>query len=56
MQHDVLYSAQPFGLLLNQTIMPEYLKTLDYDAHVVGKVSAFANRFETYIKFFRFPA
>lgn len=37
LQHYVLVSAEPFGLLLNQTIMPEYLKQLGYDTHIVGK-------------------
>lgn len=37
LQHDVIYSAQPYGLFLNETIMPQYLKELGYDAHIVGK-------------------
>jgi len=37
LQHSVLVSAQPFGLPLNETIMPTYLKQLGYDTHIVGK-------------------
>lgn len=28
----------PYGLPLNETIMPEYLKTLGYSTHIIGKV------------------
>ena len=34
----MISSARPYGLLLNETIMPEYLKQLGYSTHMVGKV------------------
>lgn len=38
MQHDVILAAQPYGLGLNETLMPQYLKQLGYATHAVGKV------------------
>ena len=29
---------QPYGLGLNETLMPQYLKQLGYATHAVGKV------------------
>ena len=37
MQVDVLYSAQPWGLPLDQVILPQYLKKLGYASRIVGK-------------------
>ena len=38
MQHDVILATQPYGLGLNETLMPQYLKQLGYATHAVGKV------------------
>lgn len=37
MQHSVILAAQPYGLGLNETILPQYLKRLGYATHAVGK-------------------
>ena len=31
-------SYAPYGLGLNETIFPQYLKELDYATHIIGKV------------------
>ena len=38
MQHDVILASQPYGLGLNETLLPQYLKELGYATHAVGKV------------------
>ena len=38
MQEGVIVGAQPYGLGLNETILPQYLRTLGYKTHIVGKV------------------
>ena len=40
MQHGVIQAAQPYGLGLNETLLPQYLKELGYATHAVGKVYA----------------
>ncbi|XP_068717714.1 arylsulfatase B-like isoform X2 [Montipora capricornis] len=37
MQHSVILAAEPYGLSLNETLLPEYLKGLGYATHAVGK-------------------
>lgn len=37
LQHNVIVTAQPYGLGLNETLLPQYLKSLGYRTHVVGK-------------------
>lgn len=37
MQHTVLYGAEPRGLSLKETILPQHLKKLGYSNHIVGK-------------------
>lgn len=37
LQHDVIYTYEPRGLPLNHTLLPEYLRTLGYTTHAVGK-------------------
>jgi len=39
LQQGVIISAQPYGLPLNETIFPQYLKHFGYATHIVGKVS-----------------
>ncbi len=38
MQHSVIAVSEPYGLGLDQKVMPEYFKELGYDTHMVGKV------------------
>ena len=38
MQSGVILAAQPYGLGLNETLIPQYLKELGYATHGVGKV------------------
>ncbi|XP_078577654.1 arylsulfatase B-like isoform X4 [Branchiostoma floridae x Branchiostoma japonicum] len=38
LQHGVISGATPFGLPLNETILPQYLKPLGYATHIVGKL------------------
>ncbi|XP_077545815.1 arylsulfatase I-like [Haemaphysalis longicornis] len=37
MQHYPIEAPEPWGLSLNQTVMPQYFKGLGYEAHIVGK-------------------
>ncbi|XP_058456524.1 arylsulfatase B-like isoform X2 [Malaya genurostris] len=37
MQHAVLYGMEPRGLPLDEKLLPEYLKELGYQNHIVGK-------------------
>lgn len=37
MQHNVIYGATPYGLPLDEKLLPEYLKGLNYSTHLVGK-------------------
>ena len=39
MQHSVIQISQPYGLGLNETLLPQYLQKLGYATHAVGKVS-----------------
>lgn len=41
MQHSVLMAGQPFGLGLQEKLLPQYLKELSYATHGVGKVLVF---------------
>ena len=45
MQHGVILAAQPYGLGLNETLMPQYLKQLGYATHAVGKVRKVFRKF-----------
>ena len=36
-QHGVLWPEEPSGLFTNLTLLPEYLRGLGYDTHMVGK-------------------
>ncbi|KAM7285152.1 arylsulfatase B [Ixodes scapularis] len=47
MQHSVLMPAQPYGLPLEVTIMPQHFKNLGYETHMIGKVITRAIRKET---------
>ncbi|CAH3038820.1 unnamed protein product [Porites evermanni] len=37
MQHSVIQISQPYGLGLNETLLPQYLQKLGYATHAVGK-------------------
>lgn len=37
MQHSVILASTPYGLGLNETLLPQYLKNLGYATHAVGK-------------------
>lgn len=37
MQHGVLVGAAPYGLPLNETLMPQYFNKLGYSSHIIGK-------------------
>lgn len=37
MQHGVIMAGQPFGLGLEEKLLPQYLKEIGYDTHAVGK-------------------
>lgn len=37
LQHDVIYPGQPWGLPLDETILPQILKEYNYSTHAVGK-------------------
>ncbi|KAJ8306790.1 hypothetical protein KUTeg_014874 [Tegillarca granosa] len=51
LQHGVILGAEPYGLPLNETIMPQYLKTLGYRTHMVGKLLPFS--FQWHLGFFQ---
>jgi len=38
MQHGVIMGGQPFGLSLEEKLLPQYLKEMGYATHAVGKV------------------
>ena len=40
MQHGVIVGSAPYGVSLNEILMPQYLRALDYSSHIVGKVSS----------------
>lgn len=37
LQHGVLVGASPYGLPLNETLMPQYFNKLGYSSHIIGK-------------------
>ena len=37
MQHYVVLGAGPYGLPLDQTLLPQKLKSLGYTTHMIGK-------------------
>ena len=38
MQHGVIMAGEPFGLGLNETLLPQHLKEQGYATHAIGKV------------------
>jgi len=40
LQRSVILPSAPYGLGLNETLLPQYLKKYGYSTHMVGKVSA----------------
>ena len=62
MQHSVILAAQPYGLGLDETLLPQHLQKLGYATHAVGKVSGVKTIFVqllvragVFIKFLVFP-
>ena len=43
LQHGVITTSQPYGLGLNETLLPEYLNKVGYSSHIVGKVRTLSN-------------
>ena len=39
MQHGVIRGSAPYGVGLDETLMPEFLKEVGYASHIVGKVT-----------------
>ena len=39
LQHSVIHSPEPYGLGLDEKLLPQYLKDLNYSTHAIGKVS-----------------
>ncbi|GFR70811.1 arylsulfatase [Elysia marginata] len=37
MEHNVIVGSMPYGLPLNETVLPQYLNQLGYQSHIVGK-------------------
>lgn len=37
MQHYVIMNEEPWGLGLNEKLLPEYLKEVNYATHIIGK-------------------
>ena len=38
LQHGVILTPEPWGMGLEEVILPQYLKELGYKTHIVGKV------------------
>lgn len=38
MQHGVIMAGEPFGVSLDEKLLPRYLKEMGYATHAVGKV------------------
>ena len=38
LQHGVIFPPLPYGLGLNETLLPQYLKKYGYATHMIGKV------------------
>ncbi len=43
MHQSVISRTQPYGVSLNETFLPQYLKQVGYQTHMVGKVSWLSN-------------
>ena len=39
MHHGVIHAAEPYGIPLNDKIIPQYLKEKGYATHMIGKVN-----------------
>lgn len=40
LQRGVIFPTHPYGLGLNETLLPQYLKNYGYSTHMIGKVYA----------------
>ena len=38
MFHNVITTEEPYGVSLDEKMLPEYLKEMGYATHIVGKV------------------
>ena len=41
MQHGVIMGGEPWGLSLEEKLLPQYLNEGGYESHIVGKVCRF---------------
>ena len=37
MQHGVIYAGEPWGLDPDEKVLPQHLKSLGYESHMIGK-------------------
>ena len=53
MQHFVIMGGQPYGLGLEEKLLPQYLKDLGYVTRAVGKVHVYRSELNLLSKFLK---